>query len=875
MNFRRNITSILGLLFFVVLLLSCSTQKDQWTNRKFHELTTHYNGYFNGNESFKEGVERLEENVDENFDEVLPVYISGTEADAKAIYGQMDRAIQKSTKMIEKHSMRIRGEEKNSWIDENYLLIGKARFYRQEYISALDAFNFVFINFPNDESYYEAQLWIARVHMAMGNYTSALYSLDNLDQDHNTPDELRPEVQAFYAQAHYDRGMYEESIDYMLQALMLEKKKEKRIRRTLIMGQLYEKNGECHKAIPQYGEVVKLNAEYKYEFNAQIRRALCVGGRGRNKGAIKEAMLKMAEDDKNADYLDQIYYALGEIEWAEGDDPAAISYFKASSASSRGNMKQKALTYMRLAEIFFEKKKYIPAQAYYDSTMMVLPANHNDYASISRLTANLTELVTHLITIQTQDSLQHLASMPEAKRNATIDKMIQKIKEDERRAEQEAKQGFNQKMRIDQENRNGGGGGTGGGWYFYNPATVSFGYSEFQRIWGNRKYEDNWRRKNKLVVNTDAEAALSETDTIWVGDSMMVVDKYDREYYLQHVPLTDSAMAKSNEMIQAAYYQVGYIYKEKLADLEKSAEGFETLLSRFPETELKLRLYFNLYRVFTDLEKTVKANKYRSLILNEYPNSEYAKVILDPDYFNKKEQDANKMEDYYREVYTLFSQRKYRDVLKKCSQVEKLYPDNPLMSKFAFLEALSLGSKGEEELVAALRELVQNYDGTAEADEARAMLKYYTGEISESTGAGAGGAEGVDNALLAEANKLYNDQGNGQHFFVMIVPNQSTDLNALNSFVSDFNKSFFESENLNVRSLFLDQSQQMVSVRTLKDKELAQNYFNAIASEPTVSAMKSNPGFHYFIISTDNFTQFYQDKRVDVYQAYFQANYGD
>jgi tetratricopeptide (TPR) repeat protein len=851
-------------------LYSCSTQKDRWTNVKYHELTTHYNGYFNGNESYKAGVERLEANVDENFDEVLPIYITGDENNAKAIFGDMDRAIQKATKMIEKHSMRIKGEEKNRWIDENYMLIGKARFYRMEYISALDAFNFVYLKFPNDPSYYEAQLWIARTHMAMGNYTSALLSLDNIAGERNTPEELRTEINAFYAQAYYDRGMYEDAIDFMFQSLAQAKDKEKRIRRTFILGQLYEKNGECHKAVPQYGEVVKLNPEYKYEFNAQIRRALCVSERGRNKNAIKDALIKMAEDDKNAEYLDQIYYALGEIAYNEEKTEEAIQYFKASSASSVGNMKQKAMTYMRLAEIFFENRKYVPAQAYYDSTMMVLPREHVDYVEISRLTKNLTELVTHLITIQTQDSLQALARMSESDRNKAIDKMINKIKEDEKRAEREAQRGFNQKMRIEQENRDRGGGGTGGGWYFYNPSTVSFGYSEFTRIWGDRKLEDNWRRRNKLVTSTDVNDAISETDTIWVGDSMMVVDKYDREYYLRFIPLTDSALAVSDSMIQNAYYQVGYIYKEKLNDLLKSADSFESLLKRYPDTPKKLRLYFNLYRVYTSLQFDKEASHYKSLILNEYPNSEYAQVILDPEYFQKKEQEANKVEDYYRDTYTLFTQRKYSSVIKNAEYAIKAYPGHPLLSKFAFLRALSLGSKGEEELIAALEELIANYNGTAEAEEARAMLRYYKADVSESTGES---EDSVDDALLAEAEKLYQDGSGKQHFFVLIAPNGSVDFNTLNSFVSDFNRNFFETQNLNVRSLFLDQDNQMISVRTFKDDEIAKNYFTSLSSEPNVQNYLNVEGVHMFLISTENFTAFYQDKRVDVYKAYFNAHY--
>lgn len=863
----------LHFLLLGALLWGCSTQKDKWVNRKYHEITAHYNGYFNGNESYNLGVKNLTLNTIEDFDRILPVYIIGEQKDAQAIFSYMDKAIAKSTKVIRSHSMYIKKQEKNAWIDDAYMLMGKARFYKQEYSEAIEVFNFIITRFEGTEAFYEAHWWLARSYMGQKSYDNALYSLDLIDGKAEVPKWLRPELYAVYAQIHYEQELWEPALDFMLKAYSQEPKKERRMRYSFILGQLYQAQGSCNRAIRYYGDVLKLNPTYTFEFNAKIKRALCVDRYNKNNKAIAESLLEMLEDPKNDEYQDQIYYALGELAYGSADVEKALEYFKLSAQTSVVNDKQKAVAYLRVGEILFDEMKYLPAKAYYDSAMMFLPQTYPNYADIKTLNENLSELTDNLVLIQTEDSLQLLAKMNEADRNRVIDNYINELKAEEARKKQEEQMGFNQQMTIDNQNRDRNQGGTQtGAWYFYNPSTVSIGYQEFVRVWGNRKLEDHWRRKNKSV-NEDLDNAEEEVE-ITIGDSTIVANKYDREYYLRFIPLTEEAMAASHEKIRNALINVGVIYKEKLENMRKSAEAFEELIKRYPDVAEKDRIYFNLYRVFASLGYTPESEKYKKLLLEEFPNSEYAQIISDPDYARKKEATENRASKYYAECYQYYGSGNHKKVLQMTPNAPKDFPGDVLLPKFALLEALSTASKGKDALVAKLRVVVELYPGTEEATEARNMIAFFTGEkVNE--------ADGTTEEEVKEGGEekkeldisMFSDKLDQQHFYILLVPAKGLNLNALNSALSDFNGQFFSMDNLNVKALFLDQNTQMITIRTFAKVDKAKSYYKAIKDDPGIKAIIGDVPYQQFLISLENFNIFYKEKNTEAYVHFFNKYY--
>jgi len=857
-------------------LMGCSVEKDKWINRKYHEMNTHFNGYYNGNEAYREGVARLEENVVDNYDLILPIYKTGTEQEAKQIFSKMDRAISKATKMIQNHAMKFRGEERNAWIDDCYMLIGKARYYKKEHLNAIEAFNYVISNYPGTEEYFQAHIWLARTHAELENFESGVYALDLIVRDKALPKSLKGSLYAAYAELYRREEDYNQAISFLQDALKWEADKDLKYRMTFILAQLYQKEGGCNRAIPLFQEVAKSNVPYILEFNSKIKMALCIDRNGRQNAGIIAALKEMLKDDKNLEYFDQIHYALGEIAYQQGEIEKSVGHFEESVQSSISNTKQKSLSYLRLGEIYFEETEFRKAQAYYDSAMTFLPQEYPNYEEIKNLNENLGELVGHLLTVEEQDSLLRLVNMSERDRNSYLDAYIDAIKEEERRQKQLEMAGFGQMMAVRNENRNRQEGATQqGGWYFYNPTTIAFGQSEFVRIWGDRALEDNWRRRNKSSTGGGNEAEADKPDTLYIetDEGLIAVTKYDREYYLYSLPFDSAAQAVCDSLIESSLYAIGYIYKEKLLDLRKGAQAFEDLLSRYPNTPLKIRLYYNLYRTYSALKFIPETTKYKNLILEEAPNSEYALIIKDPDYLAKKAAEENVVFDKYRLAYEAFQSGKLNTSKRMCEEGIAQYGNHAVSAKFALLRSMALRDRGKDEVLASLESVVKDYANTPEAEEASKILAHFKKPAKK---------EGEDSQDQTEDEEkeeekldisMFQPGDKSQHFIILTVPIKGLDLNTLNIAFSDFNRNFFELENLSVKSIYMDSETQMISIRSFADREKAMKYYNNVITEPFMTKLSGAENVALFAITVENFGVLYRGKQLPNYKAFFEQHY--
>ena len=868
-----------GAMLMMVGMMGCSLEKDKWINRKYHEMNTHFNGYFNGYESYREGVMTLEDRVVDNYDLVLPIFKTGTEEEAKQVFSKMDRAITKATKMIQKHSMKFRGEERNEWIDDCYMLIGKARYYKKEHLNAIEAFNYVISNYPETHEYFDAHIWLARTHAEMKNFESGIYALDLIVRDKALPKTLKGAMYAAYAELYRIEEEYDQAIAFLQDALKWETNKDQRYRMTFILAQLYQVEGGCNRAIPLFAEVAKSNVPYILEFNSKIKMALCIDRNGRQNASIIAALKEMLKDDKNREYFDQIHYALGEIAYQQGELEKAIGSFEESVLSSQSNVKQKSLSYLRLGEIYFEETEFRRAQAYYDSAMTFLPEDYPNYLEIKNLNENLGELVGHLLTVEEQDSLLRLVNMSERDRNAFIDNYIDEIKEQERLEKQRAMAGFGQMMAVQNENRNRQEGATQqGGWYFYNPTTIAFGQSEFVRIWGDRMLEDNWRRRNKTSTGSSDSDDASKPDTLYIEteDGLLAVTKYDRAYYLYGLPFDSASQKVCDSLIEHSLYQIGSIYKEKLLDPRKGAAALEDLLRRYPNTPIKIRIYYNLYRTYAALKFIPETTQYKELILAEAPDSEYAMIIKDPDYLAKKAAEENVVFDRYRAAYNAFKNGQLRTSQRLCEEGLANYGNHAVSAKFALLRSMSMRDRGKDDVLASLEKVVADYARTPEADEAARILAHFkTPPPAEKGAIEEGESSGLNKEEQEEALdiSMFQPGDKSQHFVILTVPIQGLDLNALNIAFSDFNRNYFELENLSVKSIYMDSETQMISIRSFQNDEKAMKYYNNVVSEPFITKLLDGSQVSLFAITVENFGVLYRGKQLPNYLAFFEQHY--
>lgn len=876
-----------GVLLIAGLLISggCSTKKNTFVRRTYHNLTSHYNVYWNGMDNLRTGLKDYESSIKDNYALVLPVFNYGDRTSATKLSQYTDIAIKKASKAINKHSMTFNRKEYVKWIDDAYLLIGKSYFYKQDYPMARRTFEFVIKTYNDNEIKYEAMLWQAKSNVQLGDFTRAEPMLDMLFSKINkgeAPDSYETDVNLEYAQSYILQKNYNSAIPYLLRALELQSSGEVSTRCRFILGQIYQQNGDLAEASRMYTYVIKKAPTYDMEFNAKINLAQCYDAKSGDRDFIIKKMTRMLKDDKNKDFQDQIYYALAHIALKDADTSTAIDFYKKSVTVSRTNNYQKSISSLELADIFFGRKIYPMAQAYYDSTMQFLPKDYPNYKELVRRAATLNDLVSNLQVISTQDSLRKLANMTESERNKVFDQIISKLVAEEMKKKMEEMER--------QENRNFFGqlnqqetqsvGSKEGRWYFYNPTTLSSGFSTFVRKWGRRKFEDNWFLTDKiLAVFSNESPGSPDTLSLIPGDSSKIsgkilaksTDPKDRAYYLKDIPLTKEKIKASDDQIIDAFYKAGFIYVEGLGDYGNSTETFEQLLERYPDNKYRVQTLYELCLLYQHLQNQPKSDQYKNLIITYYPESDYAKLLINPNFY--KEINARKSEAsvLYDDTYKAFQNQQYYMVINNTDIAHaKFSTDTAFMPKFDYLRALALGKIDVvDSMIVAMNNVIKDYPRSKVKPLAENVLAFLG-----SSGSSGANQSPDSSAVVDNSSKLYKFDPNALHFYVIIVDGDLVDVDALKIKISDYNTKFHDLDQLMINSIMLDERRQMITINNFDNSDKAMVYLTGIRDSKYIFTRLENAGTYYdFVISVENYPVLYKNKDIPQYLRFFEKNY--
>ena len=884
----KNILSVRNLILFLIigmLLTACSTKKNTWTRRAFHNVSAHYNGWWNGNESLKEGVRELEKNTDDNYNKILFVYNYGDDSQGQSLASYSDRAIEKGSVVAQRHTMWFKKREHCKWVPESYFLIGKAYFLKHEFQSARMTFEFITKKYHYDEIQFEAMLWLAKTYIEIENYQKAETFLDQLSSKigkEKMDNDIPRRINAVYADLYIKQNVPSTAKSYLKDAIYDIREKKLNTRMTFILAQIYQEEGNAEEATRLFKQVLKRNTNYKTTFNAKINLAQLYDANSSDSKDLVKSLKKMLKDIKNIKYHDQIYYALAEVAIADQEMSQAIDYLRKSVATSVENDYQKAVSSLDVAKLLYDKQDYQMSGAYYDTAMMFLPQDYANYNDVKRQTAIISELVSNLTVVQVEDSLQVLAAMPRKDLNAMIDSIIQVIVEEEERLREEEML-RQQAIAMGAQNRSRIGPGMGspvggGGWYFYNPQAMSMGFSEFLAKWGSRKLEDNWRLSNKQQTNFDIEDEIEGEVT---ADSLMVVDSNgvitssnpkDRNYYLQDIPLTPEQVDTSNEKISQALYQAGFIYKESLQQNAEAIITFEDFEHRNVEDhELSIQIYFQLYLLFQDAGNDEKMNFYKDLLISRYPESDYAKLLLDPDYFKELEKKHNYLSNLYEKTYKAYEKGQYTMVVYNSDQALAINNEDKTIPKFLYLKAISMAKTDVvDSMTVNLEKLINQYPDSDVAPLAENILQNL-------------GLYNPDDALSPEeleekqqmeaALAMYVIEKDVEHYFIVMINGAEVNVNGTKTRISDFNRKSYSVDKLSVSSLVFDGDWQMITINKFPNAHRAMMYYGAISNDTYVFPEIKKEDFKTLIISLDNYPKLYNDKDVDKYLKLFEKEY--
>jgi tetratricopeptide (TPR) repeat protein len=859
-------TSLLLVAIGLVVISGCSTKKKNFLSRGYHNLTAKYNVYWNGKEAMKAGVEKLEKSHSDNYEEILEVFPVGTSESAKSVYGDMDRAIEKGGLTIAKHSMLIKGREYVATIDDAYMLIGKAHFYKRDYVLGLEMFDYVVKQYKKNDIRFDGYLWLIRTYTELARFKDGEKIITLLEEEKKFPKKKLAELAAVKADYFIKKGDYNLAKDQLIQAIDKTKRRKSKTRYTYILAQLYEELNNNDSAFYYYAQVLKKNSPYVMEFNARINRALMASAQSGNIDAIKKELLKMSKDDKNIDYYDRIFYALGDIALEEGEKDLALDYLKRSVASSTQNMTQKAVSYFTIADLYFDKPEYELASAYYDSSISILPPVHEQFQRVSARQQSLAELVKNIRIIELQDSLLELSNMSDLELDAYIAELVEKVRDEEEQRQFEARNTPSAQQQLSQLNQNQSNGlSTGGtGWYFYNTTALSFGANNFRQRWGERRLEDNWRRSNKRT-NALNQIVNENGDTTEVTTAQLL----DPAFYKKNIPRTEAEIDSANLKIQDAFYDLGTIYKEQLSENQRSINSFEELLKRYPNGKWNLETYYQLYRLYKAEGDERKAQEYANRILREFPKSDYANIIRDPKYLEKLEAMRGRLGSMYDMAFDNFNNGEYERVIEAADSALKVFKEDEILSKFALLKVMAIGAT--EKLIVyrkALEDYIAKYTAAPEKERAEALLAYVKGLMGETVP-----DEPVSESTGEEKPKgdyVYDEAVD--HYYAMVV-SDLPDLAQMKGKISDFNGRLFSVESLTIKNLKFSPTEDLIFVQGFTETKKAMDYLEAIGSDTLVFEGVDLNKTAQFIISKDNFPVFYQKKLIPPYMQFFQKHY--
>ena len=813
----------------------------------------------------------MKESYQEDYTNRLPIFIYSKDEVVQPIYPNLERAIEKTSLVIDRHSMDINGKENVKWIDDTWIVMGEAQFLKREYIQAKQIFDFTKRKYPDPQTEQISRYWLARIYTEQEQYSRASDELRKLEKGEGMPKKLLGDLYAFKSDFYLRQGRPEEAIEELQKSVDVTRNRDEKSRRMFILAQLHKLQGDGGTSSDLYAEVIKRNPTYEMAFYAKINRALAFDVNKGDVSEIRAVLNKMLRDEKNLEYLDQIYYALADLELKEGDEAEAVEYLKLATKKSVQNGNTKGLAFYKLGEITFAHKDYPAAQAYYDSTITFLSPEHPEYDQILGIANSLTQMMRDITIVETQDSLQAFSKLPKKEQDLFISNRIEDLIQAEKDAErqkllEESQAQANKFNQNNQTNKNI----TKGEWYFYNPAAIGFGVGEFKKTWGSRKNEDDWRRKDKtsvapLLVETDDGGELPG-DTIEGADNPK-----DPAYYWKSVPDNEDKLNRSHSLIIEALYDLALVYKDQMNDEDKAITAFEDLIARYDSSKYHANAYYQLYKLYSDKGNQPKADYYKTLVLTKYGQTDYAKVILNPNYAAETRASENLIEEVYAKAYAYFTQGLYQTSYEMLIKAMEEFPNSEYQPQLKFLEALCLGYiDGESRMISELENVVKLYGSFEVGAEARKFLEYLKNGKQIQTLAES--EEKATEEMIEKKKKQYNYDLGASHNFVIVVPDTANS-GVLQAKVSDFNRSYFSTKGYKTTYIPISEGKAMIVVSNIGYASKAMDYIGTFNGAGEATELFLTRGYPTFVISYDNYAIFYKDQTIEAYLAFFEENY--
>lgn len=911
---------LIAVVALVALLASCSTEKNTSRSRWWHSFNARYNTYYNGSVAYIDASLEKENGNKDNFTEMIPMYTVGNKKSRELGKANYDKAIEKCEKAIKLHSITKRPEwtksrrkterdiewlsrkEYNPFLWKAWMLMGRSQFFQGAFDEAASTFSYMCRLYATQPAIYgRARAWLAKSYIEQDWLYDAEDVIRNMQRD-SIHWRAQKEWDFTYADYYIHTGDYDKAIPYLKKSIDHEMRKKQKARLCFLLGQLYAATGKNAEAYKAFKSVVRKNPPYELEFNARIAMTEVMGASQAKKMVGK--LKRMAASDKNKDYLDQVYYAIGNIYLAQKDTMNAISnYEKGNKKATRSGI-EKGVLLLKLGDLYWQQEKFSDAQRCYGEAIGLLDKDRKDYEQLSARSKVLDELVPYTDAIHLQDSLQALAKMSEKDRNAAIDRVIAELKrqekeqkrlEDEKNAQQTMQRNGamgnrnntnrNNTAQTQQNNRQNA------VWYFYNAMAVQQGKQAFEKLWGKRENTDNWQRVNKTVVgnlNGDADMELTEEQKDSIAKAELAQDSLEqlkdsaqndphkREYYLAQIPFTEDQVATSNLAIMDGLYNSGVIFKDKLDNLELSKKQFTRLETQYPDFEQKADMYYHLFLLYSRLGQHNVAAGYVEKLKAEYPENQWTILLTDP-YFKENAQFGVHIEDsLYAATYEAFKADRLSEAKANAQISATRFPLGENRDKFLFIGGLAKLNDGDSKgCVDDMKAVVEKFPQSKLAEMAGMIVNgVNAGKPLHGARFDLGDVWTRRTAVLADSDsinaKTFDAERNTEFVFMLAYVPDSVDENKLLYQMAKVNFTHYVVRNFDLAIEDANGLRRMV-VRGFRNYDEALQYARGLAEQAGLQQLLS--GCKAIVISDKNLPLLGTNFSYADYQDFYDKNF--
>ena len=935
----KNVRIILLSLVALLFTAGCVTTKKKnaevgWLKKGYHNLTSHYNYWFNADELLTLTIKGMNERHKDNYNQILDLYPYAA-VDPQPARADLDNVIKKSSMAIALHRV-------SDFTDDCYTMIGQSQYLKQDYETAEATFRFIreeynpknktksklksdkkkkdkakkkkkskkrkkkisrkkknriskrakakkkkgvkevkevskpveepLIQQPDpysqglqrDAAYPLAMIWYGRTLIEREKFDEADFLYRDLAQDPFFPADLRKDLAMAESYLWLKQKRYEKAVAPLELAIQRARKKKERARMAYILSQLYERAGQYDKAYAALETALNSNPVYEMEFNARLRQIQ--NGWAHGKVSSEEAnksLERMTKDAKNKEYRDQIYFVMADIAIKDGLKTEAIVFLHESLNYSEGNNNQRSESYLRLADLYFETEDFVQAKKYFDSTLTVLPATDTRFSQVQSYAENLTDIARLITTIAHNDSIVKVFYMSDDERKD----LAKKIK---KQREEEAQKAAETKLAAPPVSAKSlpipGVGTRSSSFYFYNAAFLKKGKKDFSKVWGTRKLEDDWRRKNRPITG-------GPTDITEAADSLNVDVISDLELtdIFQGIPRSEEELSVLHMSTYEAMYELGVLFRDRLENNKRCSGTLEEMQTRYPDTiKYEKETWYYCYMAFHDLGNTDRANFYLEKLKGKYPTSPFTRALTDPNFVNVNKERERELNQFYEQTYSYFTKGEYQSAFERCQEAPKKYGStNPLVAKFALLSALCTGNlQGKDAYCEALKEVIARYPESAEATRAKEIARLLSCEGFEVEPGGKNNNPAATNDFTLDDDKL--------HYFLVALTGDVR-LDDVKIAVSDYNKEYHRLDQLRISSIFLgtDTNTPILVIRKFDNKEQALRYYNEVNNRKEFlgETDKKTYGKEFFPITQENYRRILRNKTLSGYREFFQDNY--